>query len=73
METAMLTSVLHILFPSRSFAVRKKVSGAHIKIGLIAAVLFALAYVVETRAILALESSPNPLEVTPDHGQNMYQ
>jgi len=31
-----------------------------------------LAYAVETRAILDLESSPNPMEVTADHGQNMY-
>lgn len=64
METKMLTSVLRILFRSRR--------GAHIKVGLIAAVLFALAYAVETRAILALESSPNPWEVTAVHGQNMY-
>jgi hypothetical protein len=69
----MLSSVLRIRFPSRrSVAALKKVSGAHIKVGLIAAVLFALAYAVETRAILDLESSPNPLEVTADHGQNMY-
>jgi hypothetical protein len=70
----METNMLRIRFPSRrSFAALKKVSGAHIKVGLIAAVLFALAYAVETRAILVLESSPNPLEVSADHGQNMYQ
>jgi hypothetical protein len=64
----MLPSVLRIR------AALKKVSGAHIKVGLlIAAVFFALACAVETRAILALESSPNPLEATPDHGQNVYQ
>jgi hypothetical protein len=74
METKMLTSVLRILFPSRrSFAALKKVSGAHIKVGLIAAVLFTLAYAVETKAILDLESSPNPLEAAAHHGQNMYQ
>jgi hypothetical protein len=68
------TDMLRIRFPSRrSFASLKKVSGAHIKVGLIAAVLFALASAVGTRAILDLESSPNPLEVTADHGQNMYQ
>jgi hypothetical protein len=32
-----------------------------------------LAYAVETKAILDLESSPNPLEATAHHGQNMYQ
>ena len=70
----MVTNMLRVRFPSRrSFAALKKVSGAHIKVGLIAAVLFALAYAVETRAILDLESSPNPLEVGAYHGQNMYQ
>jgi hypothetical protein len=73
METKMFSSVLRILFLSRKrFSALKKVSCAHIKIGLIAAILFALAYAVETKAILALESSPNPLEVTGDHSQNMY-
>jgi hypothetical protein len=70
----MLTSVRRIRFPSRrSLAALKKAGGAHIKVGLIAAVLFALAYAVETRTILALESSPNPFEVSADHGQNMYR
>jgi hypothetical protein len=74
METRMLTSVLRILFPGRrSFAALKKVGGAHIKVGLIAAVLFALAGAVETRAILALESSPTPWDVIAVHGQNMYR
>ena len=70
MKTKTLTSVLRIR------AALKKISGAHIKVGLlivIAAVFFALACVVETKAILTLESSPDPLEATPDHGQNMYQ
>jgi hypothetical protein len=57
----------------RSFPVLKKVSDAHIKVGLVTAVLFALAYAVETRAILALESSQDLFEVAPDHGQNMYR
>jgi hypothetical protein len=73
MEIRMLTSVLRILFPSRrSFAALKKVRGAHIKLGLIAAILFALAYAIETKAILALEASPNPWQVTAGRGQNMY-
>jgi hypothetical protein len=69
------TNMLRIRFPSRrSLAALKKVSGAHVTVGLIiAAVFFAVACAVETRAILALESSPNPLEDPPDHGQNVYQ
>jgi hypothetical protein len=47
----------------RSFAVLKTAGGARIKLGLVAAVLFALAYAVETKAILALESSQNLFEV----------
>jgi hypothetical protein len=57
----------------RSFATLKKVGGAHVTVGLVAAVLFALAYAVETKAIFTLESSQNPLEVPTDHGQNMYR
>jgi hypothetical protein len=61
-------------FPSRrGFAALKKVSGAHVKVVLIAAALFALACAVETMAILVLESSPNPWQATADHVQNMYQ
>jgi len=56
-----------------SFAVLKKVSHARIKVGLVAAASFALAYAVETKAILALESSQGPLEVSADHDQNMYR
>jgi hypothetical protein len=65
----MTKSVMHRfvkVLPSRSkrsFAVLKTVSGAHIKVGLVAAILFALAYAVETKAILALESSQNLFEV----------
>ena len=51
----------------------KMLRGAHIKVGLIAAVLFVLAYAVEAKVVLVLESSPNPLEDAPDHGQNMYR
>jgi hypothetical protein len=47
----------------RSFAVLK-VSGRHAKVGLVAAVLFALAYAVETKAVSTLESSPNLFGVT---------
>jgi hypothetical protein len=57
----------------RSFPVLKKVSDAHIQVGLVAAALFALAYAVETKAILALESSQDLFEVSADHGQNMYR
>jgi hypothetical protein len=57
----------------RSLSVLKKVSRAHVKVGLVAAALFALAYAVETKAILSLESSQGPFEVTADHDLNMYR
>jgi hypothetical protein len=57
----------------RSFPVLKKVSDAHIQVGLVAAALFALTYAVETKAILALESSQDLFEVSADHGQNIYR
>ena len=47
----------------RSLAVLKKVNGAHVKLGLVAAAFFILAYAVETKAILALESSRDLFEV----------
>jgi hypothetical protein len=47
----------------RSLAVLKKVNGAHVKLGLVAAAFFILAYAVETKAILALESSQDLFEV----------
>jgi hypothetical protein len=47
----------------RSLAVLKEINRAHIKIGLVAAAVFALAYAVETKAILVLESSQGPFEV----------
>ena len=57
----------------KSFAALKKVSGAHIKVGLVAAVLFALAYAVETKAIFVLESSQGPFKISAEHDQNMYR
>jgi hypothetical protein len=59
----MTNSVMHHLAKvvrsgsKRCFAVIEKVGGASVKVGLVAAVLFTLAYAVETRAIFALESS----------------
>jgi hypothetical protein len=44
-------------------AVLKKVDRAHLKLGFVAAALFVLAYAVETKAILALESSQDLFEV----------
>jgi hypothetical protein len=59
----MTNSVMHRLAKvvrsgsKRSLAMLEKVGGAHVKVGLVAAILFTLAYAVETRAIFALESS----------------
>jgi hypothetical protein len=47
----------------RSSAVFKKATGTRFRLGLIAIVLFALAYVVETKAVLTLESSQDLFEV----------
>jgi hypothetical protein len=47
----------------KTFAVLKKIGGAHFKLGLVAAALFALAYAVETKAVLNLESSQDLFEV----------
>jgi hypothetical protein len=47
----------------KSFAVLKKIGGANFKLGLVAAALFALAYAVETKAVLNLESSQDLFEV----------
>jgi hypothetical protein len=47
----------------KSLAVLKRVNGAHVKLGLVAVALFILAYAVETKAILALESSQDLFEV----------
>jgi hypothetical protein len=47
----------------RNFSVLKKVSGAQIKAVLVAAIVFGLAYAIETKAILALELSQDLFEV----------
>jgi hypothetical protein len=47
----------------RSFAVLKKISGAQIKAVLVATIVFGFAYAIETKAILALESSQDRFEV----------
>jgi hypothetical protein len=57
----------------RSLAVLEKVGGAYVKVGLVAAILFTLAYAVETKAIFALESSQSPFEISADHDRNMYR
>jgi hypothetical protein len=51
------------LHKSKESAVLKRVNGAHVKLGLVAAAFFILAYAVETKAILALESSQDLFEV----------
>jgi hypothetical protein len=47
----------------KSVAVLKKVDRAHLKLGIVAAALFVMAYAVETKAILTLESSQDLFEV----------
>ena len=47
----------------KSLAALKKVNGAHAVLGLVAAAFFVLAYVVETKAILVLESSQDLFKV----------
>ena len=75
----MTKSVMHRLAEvvrsgsKRSFAVLEKVGRAHIKIGLVAAALFALGYAVETKAIFVLESSQGPFKISAEHDQNMYR
>jgi hypothetical protein len=53
--------------------VLKTAGGARIKVGLVAAILFALVCAVETKAIFTLESSQGPFEFTAGHDQNMYR
>jgi hypothetical protein len=59
----MTKSVMHRLAKvvrsgsKRSLAVLERAGGAYVKVGLVAAALFTLVYVVETKAIFALESS----------------
>jgi hypothetical protein len=57
----------------RGIAVLEKLNGAYFKVGLVAAAVFASAYIIETKTILALEQSKNPFEVTADHEQGMYR
>jgi hypothetical protein len=44
----------------------KKLNGLHLGLAVFAAALFALAYVAETKAITALESSQDLFEVVPN-------
>jgi|HubBroStandDraft_1064217.scaffolds.fasta_scaffold1895984_2 hypothetical protein len=53
-----------------TFAVLKRIGGAPFAAGLVAAVLFASIYFIETKAILALESSPKIFEVVTHHRQS---
>jgi hypothetical protein len=46
----------------KSFAVLNKAVGPHFELGLLALAFFALAYVVETKAVLVLESSQDLFE-----------
>jgi hypothetical protein len=57
----------------RSLAVLKKLSGEYFKVGLIVAALFALAFAVETKAILALESSQDVFKGIPNNYQGIYR
>ena len=57
----------------RSLAVLKTVGGARVKVGLIAAIFFALVCAVETKAIFTLKSSQGPFELSASHDQNMYR
>jgi hypothetical protein len=65
----MTKSVMHHLAQilrcksKRSIAVLKKITSAHITMGLVAAVLFASAYALETKAVPAPESSQNPFGI----------
>jgi hypothetical protein len=57
----------------RSRAVLTTAGGARVKVGLVAAILFALVCAVETKAIFTLESSQGPFEFSASHDQNMYR
>ena len=46
---------------SRSFALLRKLNGPHVKLGLFAAALFALAFAAETKAHEALEHGKNAI------------
>jgi hypothetical protein len=47
----------------RTPAVLKKANAAHVKLGILAVAFFVLAYAVEAKAILALQSSQDLFEV----------
>jgi hypothetical protein len=65
----MTKSVMHHLAQilrgksKKSIAVLKKISSAHITMGLVAAVLFASAYALETKAVPVPEASQNPFGI----------
>ena len=65
----MTKSVMHHLAQilrckrKRSIAVLKRITSAHSTVGLVAAVLFASAYALETKAVPAPESSQNPFGI----------
>jgi hypothetical protein len=50
---------------SRSLALLRKLNGPHVRLGLLAAALFALAFAADTKAILALQSSQGLFEIIP--------
>lgn len=51
---------------SRSLALLRKLNRPHVRLGLFAAALFALAFAAETKAILALQSSQGLFEIIPN-------
>lgn len=65
----MTKSVMHYLAQilrcgsKRSIAVLKKINSAHITMGLVAAILTASAYALETKAVPAPQSSQNPFGI----------
>ena len=65
----MTKSVTHYLVQilrcngKRSIAAIRKVSSAHVTMGIVTAALFATVYALETKAAPASESSLNPFEV----------
>jgi hypothetical protein len=65
----MTKSVMHYLVQilrcngKRSIAAIRKVSSAHVTMGIVTAALFATVYALETKAAPASESSLNPFEV----------
>ena len=50
---------------SRSLALLRKLDGPNVRLGLLAAALFALTFAAETKAILALQSSQGLFEIIP--------